>query len=133
MKTIEDVRCLAKHIIGVDNYYREVENIKSDICFFNEYIKRMKKSLLLYEIKPTDKVAYELFSVYYDLEDAYSSYVVLKYLITKIWEVPDSFEENIEYFDFFKSDGIDIENLVEYIVPCGSLVSFVKGKIKGAR
>lgn len=139
MRMIE-VADLARRIKGTNNYYKELKSLTDDICFFNMYVERNRKSNCKFMLLPyytssgvAFKLIYEAYGMLIDnLEQAFNVYVVMESMIENQSSGLKGFTSSQvkEFSQFLKEElDLDIIDFVEYILGCSHLVASVRNEL----
>ena len=137
---LKDIRHLAIEAMG-DDYYEEYKVLKSDIDFFNMYIKRNKKSSCFwFKVVPCYVGTYHAFDDIQKaygigdsyLEDVYCVFILLKDIIYRIWDESFTYSDEVvaDFNEYLHKElGLDILDYVADFVGCSTEITFVKNKI----
>ena len=139
---------IAKKIVmdikSIDKYYEELNMLKSDVEFFNLFMRREKKSKFEFTVKVgcgSSNKAFEGlwkrygFSSSY-LENVYVEFELIKMLINQIYDETGPLEEDkisdlIYYFEQY--DDLNVEDYVGDFIGCSRGICDVIENIKKLR
>lgn len=139
---------IAKKIVmdikSIDKYYKELNMLKSDVEFFNLFMRREKKSKFEFTVKVgcgSSNKAFEGlwkrygFSSSY-LENVYVEFELIKMLINQIYDETGPLEEDkipdlIYYFEQY--DDLNVEDYVGDFIGCSRGICDVIENIKKLR
>lgn len=128
-----------------DVYYRELNDLKSDINFFNLFMKRDKKSVFDFTVRVRQGCSFNAFDALWKrygygdsyIEDAYAEFKVLKILIEQIYDEKDGPIPNnklqavIHYYE--KYDDFNVEDYVGDFIGCSHGCSCTMSTIQKIR
>lgn len=138
------VKKIVMDIKSIDKYYEELNMLKSDVEFFNLFMKREKKSKFEFTVKVgygSSNKAFEGlwkrygFSSSY-LENVYVEFELIKMLINQIYDETGPLEEDkisdlIYYFEQY--DDLNVEDYVGDFIGCSRGICDVIESIKKLR
>lgn len=138
------VKEIVMDIKSIDKYYEELNMLKSDVEFFNLFMRRDKKSKFKFTVKvgcgSSNKTFEGLwkrygFSSSY-LENVYVEFELIKMLINQIYDETGPLEEDkisdlIYYFEQY--DDLNVEDYVGDFIGCSRGICDVIENIKKLR
>lgn len=131
MKNLDakDIKEKAKHILGADNYKTKFDILYDDVSFFNEFMKRNKKSDFCFEVRINSGSYNRLFNKLYErygrmtsnLENVFAEFTVLSALINDVYTRANEFSKEekqdiIYYFERYQD--FDLNSIVCDVVNC---------------
>ena len=139
-----DIKEKAIGILGVDEYYRTLRALESDVKFFRLFMEREAKSEFRFDVRiahsgsyyALDKIWGKRHMYYIDsLEDAFAEYVVMKKFFAELERasssdklVVDGFtdEELKELVDYFERyDELSLDDFVGDFIGCSMMCTAV--------
>ena len=101
-----------------DDYYTKLRALESDIEFFTLYMKRNQKSEFRFDLRVSQGMSYKAFDHIWkkygwykdELETAFAEYILLKMVITNIYEETNIFTE------------AEIKAFIDYFEKCGETI-----------
>lgn len=144
MMKIEEIKKMARNLIGSDEYYEKLNNLKSDVEFFNLYMQRNRKSEFMFTVYVEHRGSYRAFNDIWSqysksidyLENAFAVFWVLKAIIKSMETGEEVFTTEeiknfIKYFEEYLA--LYIVDYVGDFVGCSHGYSAVAAKLEAIK
>ncbi len=141
MIKIDEIKKVARNLVGNDEYYEKFYSLKSDVEFFNLYMQRNRKSEFMFKVHVELQGSYRAFDDIWSqysqsmnyLENAFAVFWLLKAIIEDIDAGKETYtveeiRDFIEYFEEYLA--LNITDYVGDFIGCSHSGAAVAAKLE---